>query len=168
MNALAAPLLAGGPPGWVLAGVVTVIGLGLVAVASTSQNVEDETAGLDDTEERARTCGDCRRDENGNEIISEDRARHILNGDRGGGGHRAGTGKPGKTEFPPDWSDDEILDAISDVAQNGNVIRPAHRPGEVVKAGNVRGVDIETIVRPDGPVRTGYPTGGAGVVRNPQ
>jgi len=32
--------------------------------------------------------------------IATDRRTHILDGDETGGGHRHGTGKPGKTEFP--------------------------------------------------------------------
>ena len=41
--------------------------------------------------------------------LTDDRAkRHILDGDGTGGGHKAGTGKPGKSEFPKDWSDAKI------------------------------------------------------------
>lgn len=43
--------------------------------------------------------------------IPEDRARHILDGEGRSGGHRYGTGTPGKTEFPAGWSDDDILEA---------------------------------------------------------
>jgi len=35
--------------------------------------------------------------------LPPERATHILDGDRWGGGHRRGTGRPGKTEFPADW-----------------------------------------------------------------
>jgi hypothetical protein len=37
--------------------------------------------------------------------IDAERAAHILDGDTTGGGHRHGTGEPGKTEFPADWND---------------------------------------------------------------
>src|SRR2546426_3878877 len=40
---------------------------------------------------------------------------HTLDGDTGGG-HRPGTGIPGKSEFPANWSDDKIMHNISDVA----------------------------------------------------
>jgi hypothetical protein len=43
--------------------------------------------------------------------------RHILDGDASGGGHRFGAGK-GKSEFPQSWPDDEIIDAIADVAND--------------------------------------------------
>jgi hypothetical protein len=39
-----------------------------------------------------------------------ERISHILDGDRWGGGHRHGTGRPGKTEFPAGWDDKRIID----------------------------------------------------------
>ena len=36
-------------------------------------------------------------------VVTPERAKHILDGDSHGGGHRHGTGKPGKTEFPASW-----------------------------------------------------------------
>jgi len=101
-----------------------------------------------------------------NVSIPEDRARHILDGEGRSGGHRFGTGTPGKTEFPESWSDDDILDAIREVAGNGTVDRPAHRPGDLVIVGEVDGVTIKVIVRPNGEVRTGYPVSGNGVLDN--
>lgn len=101
--------------------------------------------------------------------IPPDRATHILDGDGPGkgGGHRAGTGKPNKTEFPAAWSDDKVLDAIREVARNGDVIGPAHRPDEVRVRGEVDGVTITAVIGSDGRVRTAYPNSGPGVVRNP-
>ncbi|MGV6847478.1 MAG: EndoU domain-containing protein [Marinibacterium sp.] len=98
--------------------------------------------------------------------IPEDRARHILHGEGRGGGHRYGTGIPGKTEFPANWSDDDILEAIRQVAGTGTVDRPAHRDGDLVIVGEVNGVTIEVVVQPNGEVRTGYPLSGPGVRRN--
>lgn len=100
--------------------------------------------------------------------VPEDRARHILGGDRSGGGHRAGTGKPGKTEFPPGWDDAKIIAAIKAVAGTGEVKEPAHRRGELVISGVVDGVTIEAVVKQNGDVRTAYPVSGPGVVRNPR
>ena len=100
--------------------------------------------------------------------VPEDRARHILDGDRSGGGHRAGTGKPGKTEFPADWDDDDIVAAIKTVAGSGTVKEPAHRRGELVITGVVDGVTIEAVVKENGDVRTAYPVSGPGVVHNPR
>lgn len=98
--------------------------------------------------------------------IPEDRARHILDGEGRSGGHRYGTGTPGKTEFPASWSNDDILEAIRQVAGTGTVDRPAHRNGDLVIVGEVNGVTIEVVVQPNGEVRTGYPLSGPGVRRN--
>jgi Bacterial EndoU nuclease len=51
--------------------------------------------------------------------VSPERTTHILDGDEtgGGGGHRHGVGKPGKTEFPASWDDKKIVDTIVDVAR---------------------------------------------------
>ncbi len=100
--------------------------------------------------------------------IPEDRARHILDGESRSGGHRFGTGTPGKTEFPASWSDDDILDAIRQVAGAGAVIGPAHREGDLLISGEVNGVTIRVVVQPNGEVRTGYPVSGNGVIENPR
>jgi hypothetical protein len=142
---------------------------------SQMTGADEEADKKPSTGDDTKACQSCeikrgkkRFDKNGKEIISEDRADHILSGDKTGGGHRPGTGKPGKTEFPSDWSDEKILDGVSDVAENGTIKGPAHRPGEYVKTGNVDGVDIDVVVKGDGAVRTGYPTGGVGVTKNPR
>ncbi|WP_375552746.1 RHS repeat-associated core domain-containing protein [Rhodophyticola porphyridii] len=120
---------------------------------------------LDDDTER----GDLERPYNPEDVhFPEGRAEHILDGDRTGGGHRAGTGRPGKTEFPPSMSDDEILGAIEEVAKNGDVRGPARTPGGVRVGGVVDGIEIEVVVGPDGGIRTGWPVSGPGVVRNPR
>jgi hypothetical protein len=49
--------------------------------------------------------------------------KHILDGDKSGGGHRPGTGNPGKSEFPQGWSDERILGEISDVATDPSATR---------------------------------------------
>ena len=46
-----------------------------------------------------------------------ERAKHILDGDRWGGGHRHGTGRPGKTEFPVGWDDQKIIGHVLGVAR---------------------------------------------------
>ena len=48
--------------------------------------------------------------------LTDFRKDHILNR------HRAGAGKPGKTEFPSTWSDDKILHNVSDVATDPNSV----------------------------------------------
>ena len=49
--------------------------------------------------------------------VAPERAKHILDGDRWGGGHRHGTGRPGKTEFPADWDDEKIIGHVLGVAR---------------------------------------------------
>lgn len=92
--------------------------------------------------------------------------RHFGTDFEGQGGHRFGTGTPGKTEFPASWSDDDILGAIRQVGGTGTVDRPAHRDGDLVIVGEVNGVTIKVVVQPSGEVRTGYPVSGPGVRRN--
>ena len=52
--------------------------------------------------------------------IDDSAKKHILDGDGdfGGGGHRYGTGKPGKSEFPQNWDDNRIIESIIDVAKD--------------------------------------------------
>jgi len=95
--------------------------------------------------------------------LTDDKAKeHILDGDETGGGHRAGTGIPGKSEFPADWSDEKILGEISDVATDPAADHDIDR-GRNVSRGTRDGIDIRTI--DDGRrIVTGYPTN---VPRNP-
>jgi hypothetical protein len=102
--------------------------------------------------------------------ITPDRATHILDGDDTGGGHRAGTGNPGKTEFPADWDDDKILGNIENVARNPDVKPDEPQPkGQWLYEGSRDGVHTYVVVNPDGTVRTAWPReGDPGVVRNPK
>ena len=90
---------------------------------------------------------------------------HVLDGDKTGGGHRSGTGKPGKSEFPSGWSDDRIKGEISDIATDPASSRAPGRGGREVVRGTRGGIDIEVIVEPNGRIVTGYPTN---VPRNPR
>ncbi len=88
---------------------------------------------------------------------------HILDGDGPGkgGGHRAGTGKSGKSEFPPNWSDDKIKGEISDVATDPNSVRTPQQNGRIKVQGTRDGIDITVIVEPSGRggrIVTGFPT----------
>jgi Bacterial EndoU nuclease len=102
--------------------------------------------------------------------LPPDRAAHILDGDDTGGGHRSGTGRTGKTEFPASWSDQKVAESITDVARNPDR-PPLHQAwnDRWLAQGNRDGVDIIVIARPDGRIWTAWPLeGGAGVVRNPK
>jgi len=102
--------------------------------------------------------------------VPPERASHILDGDASGGGHRHGTGRPGKTEFPAGWDDTKILGIIQDVAQ-----APDQPPifqswnGRWLTRGTRENVEIVAIVAGDGRVWSGWPRpGGPGVVKNPE
>jgi Bacterial EndoU nuclease len=102
--------------------------------------------------------------------VTPERATHILDGDATGGGHRHGTGKPGKTEFPASWDDGKIIDTVLDVAR-----RPDATPGHQewndrwVARGTRDDVGIVAVMERDGRVWSAWPLpGGPGVVKNPE
>lgn len=99
------------------------------------------------------------------DLTAPERRRHILDGDPGGGGgHRPGTGIPGKSEFPPGWSDDRILDAVSDVATDPASVTKPLPDGRQIVEGTRSGIEIRVILDKAGNIVTGYPTN---LPRNP-
>lgn len=114
------------------------------------------------------------------DLASPERRVHILDGDGpNSGGHGPGRGISGKSEFPADWTDDQVMHNISDVATDPNAswVQQTGRVGEkFTNAGDpvrfrvegVRdGVKIRAIVEPyeggEGIV-TGFPPD---IPRNP-
>jgi Bacterial EndoU nuclease len=104
--------------------------------------------------------------------VSPERMTHILDGDPGdgGGGHRSGTGKPGKTEFPASWDDRKIINTALDVARD-----PDRSPvrqdwnDSWLCTGTRDGVDVSVVVLRSGEILTSWPEEGSpGVVRNPK
>ncbi|RRD48645.1 EndoU domain-containing protein, partial [Arachnia propionica] len=105
------------------------------------------------------------------DLASPQRRTHILDGDATGGGHRW-PGLPGKTPFPRHWSDDRIMETISEIAtdpaayvrnQTGppnSLTTNAGSPAVHVMESTKEGVPIRVITKPlsnDGIV-TGFPT----------
>jgi Bacterial EndoU nuclease len=91
--------------------------------------------------------------------------RHILDGDGINGGHRPGTGIPGKTEFPAGWPDDKIIRAIESVANDPTAARSLRPDGRLVAEGTRDGVAIRVIIAANGrSIVTGYQTN---LPRNP-
>ena len=87
-----------------------------------------------------------------------------------GGGHRHGTGKPGKTEFPAAWKDEKIIDNVLDVARKPDTppVRQ-DRNDTWLCAGTRANVEVSAVVARSGEIVTGWPEeGGPGVVRNPR
>lgn len=98
-----------------------------------------------------------------------ERIAHILDGDPWGGGHRHGTGRPGKTEFPSGWDDEKIIGHTLDVARHpdGSPVFQANRRWRV--HGQRDDVGITVIVKPDGRVWSAWPDARSpGVVKNPR
>jgi len=99
--------------------------------------------------------------------LTPDRLAHIVDGDERGGGHLAGTGFPGKTEFPRDWGPDRIA---------SSVLYASYRPqgveqqfdGSWLARGARDEVTVHAVIQPDGRIWTAWPDPGSpGVTRNP-
>ena len=99
------------------------------------------------------------------DLASSSRRRHILDGNATGGGHRPGTGIPGKSEFPAGWSDDRIMHNISDIATDPTLRSKLGRGGRTITEGTRDGIDIRVIQERNGDIVTGFPTN---VPRNPR
>jgi hypothetical protein len=102
--------------------------------------------------------------------VTPERTAHILDGDVTGGGHRHGTGRPGKTEFPASWDDEKITNTLLDVAR-----RPDQQPGHQkwndrwVARGKRDDVEVVVVISGDGRIWSGWPNpGGSGVIKNPE
>jgi hypothetical protein len=100
--------------------------------------------------------------------LPPERARHILDGDSWGGGHRHGTGRPGKAEFPASWDDERTIGHIMDVARHPDT-RPVWQPNHRWRLHGERdAVDVTVIVKPGGGIWAAWPEEGSpGVTRNP-
>ena len=100
--------------------------------------------------------------------------RHVLDVDGHGGGHRAGTGEPGKSEFPGRWNEDDIFDRIADVARAPDTVLlqpPAvgreHDEARWIAISRRDDVTVFIVLRLDGSLVTAFPRDGRGVVVNP-
>jgi hypothetical protein len=100
--------------------------------------------------------------------LAESRITHILVGDgpKKGGGHRSGIGKRGKTEFPADWSDDDIIRRVMRTATQPARVK-LNRFGGYECQRELDGVTVTVVVGAYGDVITAWPEpGGRGVVDN--
>jgi hypothetical protein len=103
--------------------------------------------------------------------VTPERTTHILDGEPGGGGgHRHGVGKPGKTEFPASWDDKKITGHVLDVVRRPDsppVLQ--NRNNRWICSGMRDGVEVTAIVLRSGEIWTAWPEeGGPGVRRNPK
>jgi len=104
--------------------------------------------------------------------LTYDRACHILDGDgpgTPGGGHRHGTGRAGKTEFPANWPDDKIVSTIQDVTRAPDEVHWQEFNGRWRVTADREGVLVTAVVLPDGRIWSAWPEpGGPGVIENPR
>lgn len=101
-------------------------------------------------------------------VLTPGEETHILDGDKDGGGHAPGTGKPGKSEYPSGWSRGKIVGEVSDVLTDpGSTSKPG-RDGTTIIEGTRDGVRIRVVRGSDGSILTGIPLSGPGVKQNPR
>lgn len=87
--------------------------------------------------------------------LSDTQRAHILVGDHNGGGHQFGAGK-GKSEFPESWKARDIINAVKNVANNGEIVRRDDN-GRLIVQKTVNGVNVRVVVTSRGDIITGYP-----------
>ncbi|MGH3740362.1 MAG: EndoU domain-containing protein [Micromonosporaceae bacterium] len=85
--------------------------------------------------------------------------------DESSGGHLHGTGRPDKSEFPPDWDEDKIVHEVIDVARRPDRVTKSYSGDSWLATGVRNEVKIRVVVREDGTIATGYPLDGPGVDR---
>ena len=93
-------------------------------------------------------------------LISEKRRKHILDGDETGGGYRYGTGIKGKTEIPKQWTDDKIINVISDIATDPKSVVKVGRGGRRIMIGERDGIKVKVILdnpQKGGEILTAFP-----------
>lgn len=96
--------------------------------------------------------------DHGDIVISDDRRVHILRGDEKGGGHAFGAGRPCKSEFPKEWSNDEIIAHVQTIASNDNLPWKKQDNGYYTAVQNVDGVQVRVVLnRKRDDVITAYP-----------
>jgi hypothetical protein len=92
------------------------------------------------------------------EIISPRARAHILYGDKRGGGHMHGAGKPCKSEFPAGWDEEKILVTVSKIAANDNVRWQQENNGYFTGQETIDGIKIRVVKDREGDdVVTAYP-----------
>lgn len=89
--------------------------------------------------------------------LTDFRKHHMLNN------HKYGAGKPDKTEFPQDWSDEKILHYVSDIATDSNATWGMGKWDSPYAIGVREGIEIRVDFYPEahpkysGKISTAYP-----------
>ncbi len=90
--------------------------------------------------------------------LTDQRRVHILYGDKTGGGHMHGVGKPCKTEFPKDWDAQEVIQNVKAIAANDNLNWKKQSNGYYVAEQAMNGVTIKVVLsREKDSIITAYP-----------
>ena len=138
---------------------VLVAALGWAGLTVSEQDVSQVVDVFVRAETSAVQEQQVKEDFNKASIISAERRVHILYGDATGGGHKFGTGKPCKSEFPKHWDDEAIIKEISLIAANDNLNWEQQRNGYYVSEQKVGTVKLRVVKgRENKQVITAYPT----------
>lgn len=96
-------------------------------------------------------------------VVTPARRTHILDGDATGGGHGPGRGISRKSEFPAEFTDDEIIDGAEAIANDPSRYSRGIIPTGgryVCLTGAIRGQQTRVVVDPvRKEVVTAYPLG---------
>lgn len=102
--------------------------------------------------------------------LSAEFISHVLFGEKGNphrGGHLSGQKRENKTEFPPDWNEEQIVLALKSVLNKPEIVVEAGP--RVILRRQVSGVSVQIILLKKGSTlipHAAYPLGGPGVVQN--
>ncbi|GAB5389011.1 MAG: hypothetical protein Alpg2KO_19790 [Alphaproteobacteria bacterium] len=120
---------------------------------STQTGQSQSTQTSRSTSQQRSSSSDCCLD-----LTTPQRRQHILTGDRSGGGHKCGLRKPSKSEFPCDWTDAEVIHAISVIARDHGQSCRTQRNGNCVIDRKYRSETIRVVLGRDKRfIITGYP-----------
>lgn len=144
-----------------VAGIVAILGWAGFTVAE-----QDVTQVVDLVlSEEVQTQPSAKENFNAVSLITPDRRVHILYGDATGGGHKFGTGRPCKSEFPQHWDDKTIIKEVELIAANDNLDWEQQRNGYHVAEQKVGTVEVRVVKdRDNAQVITAYPVN---MPRNP-
>jgi hypothetical protein len=131
----------------------------VIVVAGKFFKILQNGSKVEISEKEAHRLLKCKAAKSEVNLASPKRTTHILDGDATGGGHRAGTGIPNKSEFPASWSDSKAMHEISDVATDPKLTWTQGKNGRYTVQGTRDGVDIKVVIEKDGSdIVSGYPT----------
>ena len=92
-------------------------------------------------------------------ILTKQSEIHILYGDDRGGGHLHGAGKPCKSEFPPNWNRQDVIDNVTKIAANDNLNWEEQSNGYHVAEQMVDDIKVRVVLNRDRTrIVTAYPT----------